>query len=193
MLPRSGVRHSGRMRPEPGQVLHFSEDPRITHFHPHVAATARQPEAYVWAVDAVQAPAYWFPRDCPRAMAWARPTSTAQDRALILGPGGGRRVHAVEYGWLEAIRTVELYAYRFSAADFRPFGDSDEPHAYVSEQAVRPLGPAERVGDLLALHEDAGIQFRVLPNLWEFWDTVVAGSLGFSGIRLRNASPRPAG
>ena len=27
------------MRPEPGQVLHFSEDPTITRFVPHVAAT----------------------------------------------------------------------------------------------------------------------------------------------------------
>ena len=40
------------MRPEPGQVLHFSEDPTIKTFAPHVAATAQQPEPYVWAVDA---------------------------------------------------------------------------------------------------------------------------------------------
>lgn len=179
------------MLPEPGQVLHFSEDPTITRFVPHVAATAQQPEPYVWAVDAAQAPSYWFPRQCPRAMAWTRPSSTAEDRALILGPGGGERVHAVEYGWLEAIRTVELYAYRFDAADFRPFGEAAQPHAYVSERPVAPLGPAERVGDLPALHRDAGIQLRVLPNLWEFWDAVAASTLGFSGIRLRNALPRP--
>ena len=43
------------MRPEPGQVLHFSEDPTIETFAPHVAATAQQPEAYVWAVDADRA------------------------------------------------------------------------------------------------------------------------------------------
>jgi hypothetical protein len=102
-------------------------------------------------------------------------------------------VHAVEYGWLEAIRTVELYAYRFDAADFRPFGEPAEPHAYVSGHPAAPLGPAERVGDLLALHERAGIQLRVLPNLWGFWDAVTGTSLGFSGIRLRNALPRPPG
>jgi hypothetical protein len=102
-------------------------------------------------------------------------------------------VHAVEYGWLAAIRSVELYAYRFAAEDFRPFDDSPEPHAQVGERPVRPLGPAERVGDLLALHEEAGIQLRVLPNLWTFWDAVIAGTLGFSGIRLRNALPRAAG
>jgi len=45
-------------------------------------------------------------------------------------------------------------------------------------------------GDLLSLHEEAGIQLRVLPNLWDFWDAVIVSSLGFSGIRLRNARPR---
>lgn len=180
------------MLPEPGQVLHFSEDPTLTWFAPHVAATARRPEPYVWAVDAAHAPSYWFPRQCPRAMAWALPSTAEDDRALILGPGGGERVHAVEYGWLEAIRTVELYAYRFDSTGFRPFGDPARPHAYVSEEPVAPLGPAEPVGDLLALHGKAGIQLRVLPNLWRFWDAVAASSLGFSGIRMRNALPRPA-
>ncbi|HEX4703376.1 MAG TPA: hypothetical protein VH352_14715, partial [Pseudonocardiaceae bacterium] len=42
------------MRPAPGEVLHFSQDPTITRFLPHVAATAQQPAAYVWAVDATR-------------------------------------------------------------------------------------------------------------------------------------------
>jgi hypothetical protein len=100
-------------------------------------------------------------------------------------------VHAVEYGWLEAIRTVELYAYRFAAADFSPFGLYG--HAFVCTHEVGPLGAAEPVGDLLDLYDAAGIQLRVLPNLWTFWDTVTASSLGFGGIRLRNARPRSEG
>ena len=172
-------------------MLHFSEDPTITHFAPHVAATAQQPDPYVWAVPAGREPDYWFPRRCPRAMAWTLATTTHEDRTLILGPGGGDRVHAIEYGWLEAMRTVRLYAYRFAAEDFRPFGDAHQPHAHVSERPVRPLGPPEPVGDLLALHAQAGIQLRVLPNLWPFWDAVIASTLGFSGIRLGNATPRP--
>ncbi|HEX7308041.1 DUF6886 family protein [Lentzea sp.] len=178
------------MRPEPGQVLHFSEDPSITRFVPHRAATARQPDEYVWAVDADRAPDYWFPRQCPRAMAWTTPESSDEDRDRIIGPGCGDRGHAVEYGWLERMRTVELYAYRFDAAAFRPFGDDGV--AVVATEPVRPLGPADRVGDLFALHEEAGIALRVLPRLWPFWDEVVRSSLGWSGIRLRNALPRPA-
>ncbi|MEU5258567.1 DUF6886 family protein [Amycolatopsis sp. NPDC021455] len=172
------------MRPAPGEVLHFSEDPAITRFEPHVAATARQPEAYVWAVDAARAPDYWFPRQCPRAMAWVVPGTSSADRAWL----GADRVHAIEYGWLEAMRTVRLFAYRFAATSFRPFGA--HAHAVVATEAVEPLGPPEPVGDLLALHEAAGIELRVMPNLWRFVDTAAESSLGFSGIRLGNARPR---
>ncbi|WP_410667126.1 DUF6886 family protein [Amycolatopsis sp. cmx-4-68] len=175
------------MRPAPGEVLHFSEDPTITRFAPHVAATARQPEAYVWAVDAARAPDYWFPRQCPRAMAWVTEATSPADRAL-LGAGGDSRVHTIEYRWLEAMRTVRLFAYRFAASAFEPFGE--HAHAMVATRPVSPLGPPEPVGDLLALHESAGIQLRLLPNLWEFVDAVADSSLGFSGIRLRNAWPR---
>lgn len=178
------------MRPQRGEVLHFSEDPTITRFEPHVAATAQRSEPYVWAVDSARCPDYWFPRDCPRAMAWATETSTRADRDRILGPGGGDRVHAIEYGWLEAMRTIKLYAYRLPATNFYPIG-TPVPNAHVSMKPVVPLGPPEEVGDLLRLHEECGIQLRVLNNLWPFWDGVVSTTLGFSGIRLRNAKPRP--
>jgi hypothetical protein len=172
------------MRPEPGQVLHFSEDPTITRFVPHVARTARQSEAYVWAVDAARSPDYWFPRQCPRAMAWESPSTTEADRERLLGTGS-TRVHAIEYGWLDALRTVRLFAYRLPAARFTSFGD--DAHAHVATEPVEPLGPAEPVGDLLALHEQAGIQLRLVDDLWPWWHAVTASTVGFSGIRLGNA------
>jgi hypothetical protein len=171
-------------------VLHFSEDPTITRFVPHVAPTSRQPEAYVWAVDHDRAPDYWFPRQCPRAMAWTVPTTSSADRDRVIGAGCGDRVHAIEYGWLAAMRTVRLYAYRLPADRFRPFG-GDPWHAHVAVEPVEPLGPAQPVGDVLRCHAEAGIQLRVLDNLWAFWDAVIASTVGFSGIRLRNARPRP--
>jgi hypothetical protein len=178
------------MRPEPGQVLHFSEDPTITRFVPHVALTAQQPEAYVWAVDQARAPDYWFPRHCPRAMAWVGEATSGPDRDRIIGAGCGTRVHAIEYGWLDALRSTRLYAYRLPADRFQPFGNP--PHAHVSVEPVEPLGPPEPVPDLVRCHAEAGIQLRVLDNLWPFWDEVIASTLSFSGIRLRNARPRPA-
>jgi hypothetical protein len=107
----------------------------------------------------------------------------------VLGPGGGWRVHAIEHPWLERIRTVKLFVYRFPAAEFKPL--DGRLHTVVATHAVEPLGPSEPVGDLLRLHAEARIQLRVLDNLWEFWDAVIASTLGFSGIRLANAAPRP--
>jgi hypothetical protein len=176
------------MRPDAGEVLHFSEDPTIERFDPHIAATSVEPEAYVWAVGYDRAPDYWFPRQCPRAMAWVGAATTEADRERIIGAGCGERVHAVEYRWLEAIRTATVYAYRLPAARFRPIGEHE--HALVAAEPVEPLSAPEPVGDLLELHAAAGIQLRLLDNLWSFWDEVVTSTLGFSGIRLRNGAPR---
>jgi hypothetical protein len=178
------------MRPAPGEVLHFSEDPTIRRFVPRVSPTSQHAEPFVWAVDGSRAPDYWFPRQCPRAMAWTVEASTPADRERILGPGCGERVHAVEYRWLDAMRTVRLYAYRLPGDRFRPIGEP-AAHAMVAADPVEPLGPPDPVGNVLELHEQAGIQLRVLPNLWPFWNAVVESTLGFSGIRLRNAQPRP--
>jgi hypothetical protein len=122
-------------------------------------------------------------------MAWTVPETTDQDRDRIVGAGSGERVHAIEYRWLDALRTTRLYAYRLPADPFRPIGEP-LPHALVATVPVTPLGPPVPVGDLLAAHEGAGIQLRVLHNLWPFWDAVQQSTLGWSGIRLRNALPR---
>jgi hypothetical protein len=177
------------VRPVPGEVLHFSEDPTITRFAPHVAATSSEKEPYVWAVGPDRCPDYWFPRACPRAMAWTGPRTTDADRERIVGAGCGERVHAIEYGWLEAMRAVALYAYRLPAASFRTIGS--HAHALVADEPVTPLGPPEPVGDLLTLHDEAGIQVRLLPNLWPFWTEVTNSTMEWSGIRLRNARPAP--
>ncbi|OLB79607.1 MAG: hypothetical protein AUI14_09780 [Actinobacteria bacterium 13_2_20CM_2_71_6] len=177
------------MRPAPGEVLHFSEDPTITRFVPHVATTSAESEPYVWAVGPERCPDYWFPRDCPRGMAWTLPSTTDADRDRIIGTGCGERVHAIEYRWLDALRTARLYAYRLTAEPFAPIG-TPYPHAVVATVPVVPLGPPVPVGDLLALHEAAGIQLRVLDDLWPFWDAVVESTVGFSGIRLGNALRR---
>ena len=139
-------------------MLHFSEDPTIERFVP------QPPSYYVWAVDHDRAPDYWFPRQCPRAMAWVGAGTSEVDRERIIGVGCGVRVHAIEYAWWDAMRSIRLYAYRFSAAAFRPLVD----HAQVATAPVVPLGPAEPVGDLIEAHEAAGIQLRVLANLWPF-------------------------
>ncbi|MEV7092932.1 DUF6886 family protein [Amycolatopsis sp. NPDC051045] len=115
-------------------------------------------------------------RQCPRGTAWVAAGTSADDRSRIVGPGSGSRVHAIEYGWLEAMWTVRLFAYRFPASAFEPFGE--HRHAMVAVTPAAPLGPPEPVGDLLALHASAGIQLRVLANLWDFVDAAAASSSG---------------
>jgi len=181
------------MRPEPGQVLHFSEDPTLTRFVPHIAPASGTSTPYVWAVDWRNAPSYWFPRQCPRAMAWVAKGTTGIDRDRIIGAGCGERVHAIEYAWLPALKSTNLYAYRFSDAAFHHVSSPGAaPHALVATEPVTPLGPPEPVGDLFECHAEAGIQLRLLPNLWSFWDEVIDSTVGYSGIRLRNAQPRPS-
>jgi hypothetical protein len=170
-------------------LFHFSEDPTIEQFVPHVAVTAEVERPFVWAVDASREAAYWFPRDCPRAMAWLLPTTTAADRDRVLGPGPSRRVHAVEYGWVDAIKRCELFRYRLPGAPFR-LVEGPAPHAYVAEETVTPVTPPEPVGDLLERHAAAGIELRLLENLWPWWDEVSTTTVGYSAIRLANARPR---
>jgi hypothetical protein len=177
------------MRPRPGEVLHFSQDPAITHFDPIINPRSSRPgEALVWAVDGPRCPDYWFPRDCPRAMAWIEPGTTADDAERILGHG--ERVHAIEYAWLRRMQTATVYAYRLPAAPFAPVDPADT-FALVARERVIPLGPPEPVGDLIEAHHAAGIQLRLLDNLWPWWDRVITSTVGFSGIRLRNAAPPP--
>jgi hypothetical protein len=171
------------MRPVPGEVLHFSEDPAIGRFEPHVAVTARQSGAFVWAVDAQHAPSYWFPRQCPRAMAWIGPATASADRRRIFGATSAERVHVIEYAWLSAMQQIKLYAYRFDASRFRPLDA-----AWVADQPVVPLGPPEPVGDLIALHERDGIELRIVNDLRPWWTAVIESTMEFSGIRLRNAA-----
>src|SRR5688500_6852225 len=100
-----------------GEVLHFSEDPSISQFVPHVARTATEPTAYVWADDSAHAPSYWFLRQSPRATAWVTTETTEADRQRILGPHTAR-VHLIEYAWLNRVQTAKVFAYRFDAPDF---------------------------------------------------------------------------
>jgi hypothetical protein len=163
-----------RRVPRPGELLHFSEDPGIARFEPHVAATARQPEAYVWAVDELNSPCYWFPRQCPRVCLWGDPEGDASTR-----------VSAIEPEWVEAMSATALVAYSFAAGDFEPFGE--RPHAFVATHEVSALRPPEEVGDLWDAHRGAGIELRVVEDLHEFLAAGRTRGFDFSAIRMRHS------
>ncbi|HLF07146.1 MAG TPA: hypothetical protein VI893_08265, partial [Thermoplasmata archaeon] len=62
------------------RLFHFSEDPGILRFEPHVLATNPDEPPLVWAISEAHMPHYLFPRDCPRVCFWPGPETTREDR-----------------------------------------------------------------------------------------------------------------
>jgi hypothetical protein len=168
-------------------LLHFSEDPHIKVFHPHVPASSPDNPPMVWAVDEEHAPGFWFPRDAPRACCWGEPKG--EIARSLLGMGAKGRMHAIEAAWLERMRACRLYAYRFEGAPFSIH--NNDAGYYSTRESIEPLS-VEPVGDLLALHAAAEIELRIVPNLWPVIDAIVASGLQFSITRKMNARPRDA-
>jgi hypothetical protein len=154
-----------------------SEDDSIARFEPR--------DGKVWAIGTRLLPLYWFPRACPRATFWADSGTSDEDVERFLGGERSRRVHVVEPEWLPRLRTTRVFAYRMSEQAFV----ENEDRFWISTEPVEPLELVE-LGDLVVRHETAGIELRTEPNLPRFWDGVIGSTLGFSGIRLRNARMR---
>ena len=158
----------------PHALWHVSEEPAIRRFEPR--------EGKVWAIGTRLLPLYWFPRECPRATFWADAGTTDADVYRFLGGDRSRRVHVVEPDWLEPMRRARVVAYRMPE---QPFVENED-RFWISTDAVEPLELVE-FGDLVARHEEAGIALHTDPDLLGLWNDVIASTLGFSGIRLRNA------
>ena len=177
-------RHEGE---GPFALWHFSEDPGLGRFRPNTPASNPTAPPLVWAVDTRHAPAFWFPRDCPRGCIWPVSTTTAADRERFFGQSGTDRVHVVEADWLDRIRACRLYAYRLPTEPFRPH---DVGGYWVSDEQTDAIERVE-VGDLLTRHARAQIELRMVPSIWPFWRRVVDSTVEFSGSRLRNTAPHP--
>jgi hypothetical protein len=161
----------------------MSEDDSIEVFRPHRSATALTDEELVWAIDTRHQPLFWFPRQCPRGTFWAGPETSGEDVQAFLG-SRERRVHAVEAGWLERIRSARVVAYRLPEETFEPH--TEVGGYWISRAEVEPLELVE-LGDLLSRHRDAQIEVRIVPSLLPLWQRVSASTLEFSGLRLENA------
>ena len=167
-------------------MYHFSEEPGIARFEPHVPRTNPDHPPAVWAIDDWHAPLYWFPRDCPRVTAWPR----TDDERTAFGAAfhtDAPRVHAIEMGWLARVRATTLYRYAFDADAFAPWDAASGQ--WISRAAIEPID-VDVVGDLLDAHATAGIELRLCRSLWPIHDLATSGSWDFSIVRLGNAQPR---
>ncbi len=168
-------------------VYHFSEDASIDRFAPHVPrSNPAQPPA-VWAIDDAHAPLYWFPRECPRVTAWPRvPAEVDGFRSALCTTA--LRVHAVELGWIDRIRTTRLFRYSFDAGQFDPWPKASG--YWTSTDSVVPV-EVEPIQDLLEAHVRAAIELRAVPSLWPLHDGVQSDEWDFSIVRMHNAVARP--
>jgi hypothetical protein len=163
-------------------LYHYSEEPDIRVFAPR---PSRLGFDCVWTIDVENAPLYFFPRDCPRVAFWATEATTEADRARFLTGAGAERVVVIESGWLKKMRDTPLFAYTFDATPFVSY-THESPGTHLAMETVVPLSVAS-VGDLLEKITEAGWELRMMPRLKPLWEPLIASTLHFSGIRLRNA------
>ncbi|MEZ4541130.1 MAG: hypothetical protein R3C43_14255 [Chloroflexota bacterium] len=183
------------MLPEPaaGRLFHVSDRPDITLFEPRPPASPHPQNVIrpvVWGIAERLLHNYLLPRHCPRVTFYARPDSDPADVARLMGQTAARHVVAVESGWLNAIRQTTLYLYELPSRGFV----ASDPGAgyYVSETTVMPLFVC-RVDDLLGQLARRDVELRLTPSLWPLRDAVLASTLQFSFIRMRNARPEDPG
>lgn len=167
-------------------LFHISEEPGITRFEPRESQFTE--DLVVWAVDKAHLRNYLLPRDCPRVTFCAGPDTSSTDIAHFLGESSA--VVAVEAAWLERIRETSLCCYHMPDASFACL-DQDAGY-FVSREKVSPVR-VDLIDDVLAALAATGCEIRILPTLWPLYDNVVASTLSYSIIRMRNATPRPEG
>jgi hypothetical protein len=164
-------------------LYHVSEDRGIRRFEPRLSPATAGP--VVWAIHADRLHNYLLPRDCPRVTYYAGPGTTAADAERFLG--ASRAVVAVEAGWLDRLRACRLYLYELPPGTF---ACADECAGYfVSREGVVPAR-VQAVDDVVAALLERWVELRLVPDLWPLRDAVVASSLRYSAIRMRNAAPR---
>ena len=166
-------------------LFHVSEDRGIERFEPRPSEGGGTP--VVWAIDVDRLRNYLLPRDCPRVTYYAGPATTPADRERFLSSSPA--VVAIEGIWYGRLQSCRLYCYHLPPDTFECI---DECAGYfVSPVAVAPTcveAISNPINELVRL----GVELRVLSNLWQLRDAVVASSLQFSIIRMRNALPRAA-
>lgn len=164
----------------PVMLFHISEEAGIEQFEPRQSKYTS--DAVVWAISADRLCNYLLPRECPRVTYYAGPNTSSSDVQRFLGSSSV--VIAVESGWLEEIRSCQLFCYSLPPDTFESL---DECAGYfVSRKAVVPT-QVVIIDDVLGELLKRDVDLRLMPNLWTLRDDVVGSTLQFSMIRMRNA------
>jgi hypothetical protein len=173
----------------PETLFHISDVPDIARFDPRPAPSpgSGHEGLMVWAIDREHLHTYLLPRDCPRVTFYALPKSTPEDVARLMAGSSARYVVAIESGWLPEVLRHRLYCYEFPADTFSVM-DAGAGY-YISREPVVPRS-VTLIDDLLDELLRHDVELRVMRSLWKLRDLVVASTLHYSIIRMRNAQPR---
>jgi 8-oxo-dGTP pyrophosphatase MutT (NUDIX family) len=101
--------------------------------------------------------------------------------------GSSQVVVAVENRWWERLRSCLLYCYHLPPETFTCVDGC--AGYFVSRAPVVPTG-VQVFNDLVTELLRRNVELRFLPDLWPLRDAVVASTLRYSLIRMRNAHPR---
>jgi hypothetical protein len=172
------------------RLFHVSEEADIGLFEPRVHPTWPELAPVVWAVGESHLRNYLLPRECPRVTFYALETSRGEDVTRHLGGNRDGSLVAVEGDWLERIAATTLYVYEFAADGFVVVNAG--AGYFHAQNRADPIKVHE-VSDLVIAIKERGAAFRTLDNLWPLSDQIVASTLQFSMIRMRNAKARPDG
>jgi hypothetical protein len=172
------------------RLFHVSEESAIASFEPRPVPSPDSGIAgrAVWAVDELHLPNFILPRDCPRVTYGIGKRTIEEDRERFFADSKARRIVAVESRWAPAILACRLFSYEMPSASFELA--LEEAGYYISRTTVLPLGVIE-IRDLIGELLKREVELRFLPDLWPLSDAVIASTLEFSNIRMRNAAPRP--
>jgi len=167
-------------------LFHVSEHGGIQQFDPRPSEGVAHP--VVWAIDEGRLRNYLVPRECPRVTYYAGRGTRAADVERFLGSSPA--VLAIEGQWLERLRSCRLYCYHMPPETFECL---DECAGYFASRV--PVVPArvDVIDDPISELVRRGVELRIISDLWPLRDAVVASSLQFSIIRMRNARPRSGG
>ena len=173
------------------RLFHVSETPDTKVFEPRSPTREDlDPNSrMVWAIAEDKIRNYLLPRDCPRVTFYATRESSPRDVERLMGYGGAKAVVAVESKWLPRILETVLYVYEFDPAGF--VLEDEIAGYYIATTPQKPVA-VTRVDNIPGELLKQPVELRIMPNLWGLRDEVVQSTLGFSIIRMANATPREA-
>jgi hypothetical protein len=138
----------------------------------------------VWAIADAFLVNYLLPRDCPRICMRVKETTSEQDRQRYVGPTAATAVIVIEEDWYERAAQTVLWLYEMPSTTFRCVDEN--AGYYLSEEAVVPQS-ATPVRAPLDFLTERGAELKVVLRLRPLAADVIASTLAYSIIRLRNA------